>query len=34
MVDLTAAVAVINTWNRVSIAFRAMPQLHQAKVAA
>jgi AhpD family alkylhydroperoxidase len=34
IVDLTAAVAAINTWNRVAIAFRATPQVTAAKIAA
>ena len=34
IVDLTAAVAVINTWNRVAIAFRVPPQVESAKAAA
>jgi AhpD family alkylhydroperoxidase len=34
LVDLTAAVVAINAWNRVSIAFRLMPQLQAAKIAA
>jgi AhpD family alkylhydroperoxidase len=34
IIDLTAAVAVINTWNRLSIAFRITPQVEQASVAA
>jgi AhpD family alkylhydroperoxidase len=34
LVDLTAAVVAINAWNRVSIAFRATPQLQVAKIAA
>jgi len=31
LVDLTLAVAVINTWNRLSIPFRAVPGTYQAK---
>ena len=34
IVDLTAAVAAINTWNRIAIAFRAPPQVTAAKIAA
>ena len=34
LVDLTMAAIAINTWNRASIAFRAMPQLQVAKIAA
>jgi AhpD family alkylhydroperoxidase len=34
LVDLTAAVIVINGWNRASIAFRATPPFKQAKIAA
>jgi AhpD family alkylhydroperoxidase len=34
LVDLTAAVIVINSWNRASIAFRATPPFKQAKIAA
>jgi AhpD family alkylhydroperoxidase len=34
IVDLTVATAAINAWNRVAIAFRAQPQLKQAKAAA
>ena len=34
IVDLTAAVAAINTWNRLAIAFRATPQVEAAKAAA
>jgi AhpD family alkylhydroperoxidase len=34
LVDLTAAVVVINGWNRASIAFRATPPFTQAKIAA
>ncbi|HEY1475878.1 MAG TPA: carboxymuconolactone decarboxylase family protein [Pseudolabrys sp.] len=34
IVDLTAAAAVINTWNRISIAFRTPPQVTAAKIAA
>jgi len=34
IVDLTAAVAAINTWNRIAIAFRATPQVEAAKAAA
>jgi len=33
IVDLTAAVTVINTWNRIAIAFRATPQVEKAKAA-
>ena len=34
IVDLTAAVVAINSWNRAAIAFRATPQVESAKVAA
>jgi len=34
IVDLTAAVVAINTWNRLSIAFRVQPQLDTKKAAA
>ncbi|HEX5507094.1 MAG TPA: carboxymuconolactone decarboxylase family protein [Pseudolabrys sp.] len=34
IVDLTAAVAAINTWNRIAIALRAEPQVTSAKIAA
>ena len=34
IIDLTAAVAAINTWNRIAIAFRATPQVEQASAAA
>ncbi len=34
IVDLTAAVAAINTWNRIAIALRAEPQVASEKVAA
>jgi AhpD family alkylhydroperoxidase len=34
IVDLTAAAVAINTWNRLSIAFRVPPQLDTKKVAA
>ena len=34
IVDLTAAVAAINTWNRIAIAFRTPPQVVAAKAAA
>ncbi len=34
IVDLTAAIAAINTWNRIAIAFRAPPQVEVAKAAA
>ncbi len=34
IVDLTAAVAAINTWNRIAIAFRAPPQVESARAAA
>jgi AhpD family alkylhydroperoxidase len=34
IVDLTAAVTTINTWNRIAISFRAMPQVSAAKIAA
>jgi AhpD family alkylhydroperoxidase len=34
IVDLTAAVCAINTWNRIAISFRATPQVESARVAA
>ena len=34
IVDLTAAVAAINTWNRIAISLRATPQVESAKIAA
>ena len=34
LVNLSAAIVAINAWNRVSIAFRARPQLKTAKIAA
>ncbi len=34
LIDLTAAVIAINSWNRASIAFRATPPLAKAKIAA
>jgi AhpD family alkylhydroperoxidase len=34
IVDLTAAAVTINAWNRLAIAFRAMPQVKGAKAAA
>ncbi len=34
LVDLAAAIVAINAWNRLSITFRAMPQLKTAKAAA
>lgn len=34
LVDLTAAIVAINSWNRLAIAFRAMPQVTSKKVAA
>ncbi|MGB7258278.1 MAG: carboxymuconolactone decarboxylase family protein [Pseudolabrys sp.] len=34
IVDLTAAVVSINTWNRLAIAFRATPQVESKKAAA
>ena len=34
IVDLTAAAVAINTWNRLSIAFRVPPQLDTKKAAA
>jgi AhpD family alkylhydroperoxidase len=34
MVDLTAAVVVINTWNRIMIAFRVPPQVAAGQIAA
>ena len=34
IVDLTAAVIAINSWNRIAISFRATPQVESAKIAA
>jgi AhpD family alkylhydroperoxidase len=34
LVDLTAATVAINTWNRLSIAFRVPPQVESKKAAA
>lgn len=34
LVDLTAAIVTINGWNRLAVAFRATPQLENAKIAA
>jgi alkylhydroperoxidase family enzyme len=34
IVDLTAAVAAVNTWNRIAISLRATPQVESAKIAA
>jgi AhpD family alkylhydroperoxidase len=34
IIDLTAAVAAINMWNRLAIALRATPQVESRKVAA
>jgi AhpD family alkylhydroperoxidase len=34
IVDLTAAAAAINTWNRIAIAFRVPPQVDSKKQAA
>ncbi len=34
IVDLTAAVVAINSWNRIAIAFRTPPQVASAKAAA
>ncbi|HWV40121.1 carboxymuconolactone decarboxylase family protein [Pseudorhodoplanes sp.] len=34
LVDLSAAVVTINAWNRLAIAFRAVPQVKTAKIAA
>jgi AhpD family alkylhydroperoxidase len=34
IVDLTVAIVTINTWNRLSIAFRVPPQVDSKKVAA
>jgi AhpD family alkylhydroperoxidase len=34
IIDLTAAAAAINTWNRISIAFRIPPQVDSKKIAA
>jgi AhpD family alkylhydroperoxidase len=34
IVDLTAAIAAINTWNRLAISMRAVPETESAKIAA
>jgi len=34
IVDLTAAIAAINTWNRLAISFRVPPQVDSKKAAA
>jgi AhpD family alkylhydroperoxidase len=34
IVDLTLAVAAINTWNRIAISLRATPQTESAEIAA
>jgi AhpD family alkylhydroperoxidase len=34
LVDLTAAIVTINAWNRLAIAFRAVPQVKSTKAAA
>ena len=34
IIDLTAAVLAINTWNRIAIAFRAPPQVSAPSIAA
>jgi AhpD family alkylhydroperoxidase len=34
IVDLTAAVVAINSWNRIAIAFRTPPQVTAVKIAA
>ena len=34
IVDLTAEVCAINTWNRIAISFRAPPQVESKKAAA
>lgn len=34
IVDLTAAVVAINTWNRIAIAFRVPPEVDSKKAAA
>ena len=34
LVDLTAAIVTINGWNRISIAFRAVPQVKSKAAAA
>src|SRR4051812_20266842 len=34
LVDLTLAVAAINSWNRLSIAFRAVPGTYQSQTSA
>ena len=34
IVDLTLAVAAINTWNRIAVALRATPQVESARIAA
>ena len=34
IVDLTMAVVAINSWNRIAISVRTMPQVESAKIAA
>ncbi len=34
IVDLTAAVVAINSWNRIAVAFRTPPQVASAKAVA
>ena len=34
IVDLTMAVVAINSWNRIAISARAIPQVESAKIAA
>ena len=34
IVDLTAAVVAINSWNRIAVAFRTLPEVAGAKAAA
>jgi alkylhydroperoxidase family enzyme len=34
IVDLTAAICAINTWNRLAISFRGPPQAESARAAA
>jgi AhpD family alkylhydroperoxidase len=34
IIDLTAAVCAINTWNRIAISFRATPQVESTRAAA
>jgi len=34
LINLTIAVTLINSWNRISIAFRRLPEEHELKLAA